>query len=92
MTATIKSHRRYCLLKRRYNLLCGEEGLAAVWRAKQEAVPSTALPSTFPALSTLAASGYTTKADIDGADQDELVGVGLTISEAVAALAALALL
>jgi hypothetical protein len=88
--ATVKSYRRYCLLKRRYNLLYGDEGLAAVWRAKQEAVPSTALPPTFPALTKLTAAGYTTKADLDGADQDELVGVGLTITEATAALAALA--
>lgn len=92
MAATIKSYRRYCLQKRRFNLLYGDEALAAVWRAKQEAVPSTALPPTFPALSTLTAAGYTTKADIDGADSDELVGVGLTISEATAALAAFALL
>lgn len=88
--AEVKSYRRYCLLKRRYELQYGDMALAGVWRAKQEAVSATPLPLTFPALSVLSAAGYTAKEDIDGADQDELVGVGLTIIEAQAALAALA--
>jgi hypothetical protein len=90
MVATIKSRRRYCLLKRRYHLQSGDEALAAVWRAKQALVDATALPATFPALSKLTAAGYTTKEDLDGADDSELVEAGLNLSEARAAIAALA--
>lgn len=51
---------------------------------------ATALPATFPALSKLTAAGYTTKEDLDGADDTELVEAGLNHSEARAAIAALA--
>lgn len=88
--AAIKSRRRYCLLKRRHYLKYGDETLAAVWRAKQGLVDASLLPATFPALSKLTAAGYTTKEDLDGADADELVEAGLNISEARAAIAALA--
>ncbi len=49
-----------------------EFALRDVWRAKQEAEPGTALAAGFPAKSLLAAAGYTTVEDIDGADCAEL--------------------
>lgn len=52
-------------------------GLESVWKSKQEAQPGTALPATFPFLSDLADAGYTTREDLDGADEYELKRIAL---------------
>lgn len=52
--------------------VAGDGELESVWRAKQEAQPGTALPSTFPFLDKLACGGYETQEDLTGADQYEL--------------------
>lgn len=49
--------------------------LEAVWKYKQEAQPGNALPATFPFLTELAAGGYTTREDLDGADEYELKAI-----------------
>ena len=89
--AETKSYRRYCLGKRQERAAEGDDN-DAVWKAKQEAEPGTALAATFPALSKLATAGYSTDTDLDGADEAELVRAGLTTREAAAVLAAFAAL
>lgn len=87
----INSVRRHRLLKRLAAGVAGDTALAAVWRAKQEATPATALPVGFPQATALAAAGYSTVEDIDGADADELVAnTSLSTREADAVLTALA--
>lgn len=81
--------RRFYLLKRQESKRL-YEGLASVWQEKQEREPGQPLPGSFPSLTKLAAAGYTTIEDLDGADQIELRRAGLSRSEADAALAALA--
>jgi hypothetical protein len=80
--------RRYALHKRR----AAEEALSIairdVWAAKQEAEPGVILPSDFPSKAALSASYYTTYEDLDGADTNELVALGLTEKQAAAVLAA----
>lgn len=64
---------RHCYLLNR--IACAERGETAgrdAWRGKQEAEPGTALPTTFPAYTKLAAAGYTTKEDLDGAWHDDV--------------------
>lgn len=93
--AEIGSARRHRLLKRLEADRQGLPGLAAVWRAKQEATsPATALPATFPFLSQLQTIGYAAQEDLAGADVDELTLYlpDLSTSEAEAILAALAAL
>lgn len=87
--ALFKRPRRYYLLKRRYYLDLDDEAQAGLWRGKQEAEPGTALPATFPLLSRLAAAGYTTQEDLDGADPDELKRASFNQTEADQILAAL---
>lgn len=53
----------------------GNGQLEAVWKSKQEAQPGTALPAKFPFLIDLAAGGYTTREDLDGADEYELKAI-----------------
>jgi hypothetical protein len=83
--AEIRNVRRFYLHKR----LTGEEETRPVWQAKQEAEPGTALAEDFPCRSELAALGYTTEEDLDGADQDELVRAGLKTNQAKKVIAAL---
>lgn len=85
----IRRPRRYYLLKRLVAEDFCDETFVEVWRAKQEAEPGTALPSDFPVLSKLSAKGYTTREDLDGADEAELASAGLKTNEARAVLAAL---
>lgn len=68
----INSIRRYYLGERLNALFMGEEGLAAVWRYKQESIPGSPLPSDFPFSAELAKRGYTTVEDVWGADSREL--------------------
>jgi hypothetical protein len=56
----------------------------------QEAQPGTELAEDFPSRADLAALGYTTVEDLDGADQDELVRAGLKPNQAKKIIAALA--
>lgn len=86
---TVATPRRYYLLKRRLALGFGDVELAGAWRAKQEAITWPALPADFPARAQLVAAGYTTVRDLDGADSDELVSLGLSQSDAAAVLAAM---
>jgi len=88
VAAEIRSARRYYLLKRR-EAAARCDNLEQAWQAKQEAEPGAALPSDFPHIEQLQACGYTADVDLDGADADELVDLGLTTREAQAVLAAL---
>lgn len=93
--AEIGSVRRHRLLKRLEANRQDLPGLAATWRAKQEATsPATALPVGFPFLSRLQSAGYTAQEDLAGADVDELETYlpDLSTSDAEAILAALAAL
>lgn len=86
--AEFKSTRRYYLLKR---IAAKAEGEATegVWRHKQEQESGTALPANFPLKATLAAAGYSTEEDLDGADAAELTkNTGLSTQQANAVLAA----
>ena len=87
--AELRSARRYYLGKRREARLSGQKAHELTWQAKQEAEPGTALAANFPARAALVAAGYTTTADLDGADVDELRDAGLSTRDAEAAIAAL---
>lgn len=87
--ADIKSARRFYLLARlRSNQT--QDGLADIWRGRQEAQASTDLPGTFPLRARLATVGYSTVADLDGADSAELIGAGFAAHEAEAVMRAFA--
>lgn len=87
----LKSYRRYCLMKRYVANQAGENANAQIWQNKQEEQPGTDLPAGFPYLTELSGCGYTTKEDIDGADDFELYDVvGLNSQAAAAVFAALA--
>lgn len=86
---SLGSVRRFYLSKRRSALAAGDSDLAGVWRAKQEAQPGTSLPSSVPGAAALEAAGYTTYEDLQGASVNELVGAGISLTDATAALAAL---
>lgn len=88
--AEIKSARRYYLHKRLEARLYFCDDADGVWRAKQEAEPGTPLPSDFPIREALAALGYTTSQDLDGADAAELERAGLTTRQANEVIAAFA--
>lgn len=88
-TPRITSLRRYFLLKRLEAARLQSE-LASTWRAKQEAEPGTALPSTFVLRDRLVAAGYSTKEDLNGADVEELRLAGFTSRESQAILDAVA--
>lgn len=87
--AEFKSVRRYYLRKRLRAAEVGDDALASTWQHKQEAETGTALPTTFPHAEALAALGYTTTEDLDGADVDELVCAGLKRRQAEDAIGAL---
>ena len=84
------NYRRYCLAKRLQAREDGNNAIEAVWQSKQEAESSTALPDDFPHLSALAALGYTTEADLDGACAAELTDLGMSQREARTVLTAFA--
>jgi len=88
----LKVPRRYYLRQRQQAVRDEEWDLAGVWRTKQQAQPGTALPTDFPHLTRLAAQGYTTREDLDGATESELQLQGFSSREAKAILAAIALL
>lgn len=73
----LKIYRRYCHRERMNARVLGNGQLESVWRAKQEAQPGNALPSTFPFLTALTTGGYTTREDLDGADLYELQAIAL---------------
>lgn len=70
--SAIPSPRRFYLLKRLGAAQFSDQPLDGVWRSKQEALPGTALPSSFPFRSVLVAVGYSATEDLDGATVDEL--------------------
>lgn len=86
----IESKRRFYLLKRRAARLVGDCALEAVWQAKQEAEGGSALVAPFPSLSVLTDAGYSTVEDLNGAETQELVELGLSRRDAASVLAALA--
>jgi hypothetical protein len=88
--STLGSARRYYLAKRHAATALCDTALAMVWRGKQEAEPGDPLPDNFVYVERLETAGYTTYADLDGADSDELVEQGFTTREAAAILAAAA--
>lgn len=81
--------RRFYLLKGHTAAKLGEPGLASAWWGKQQAMPGTALPATFPHRAALAALNYVALEDLDGADIEELQQVGLSRGQAAAVIAAL---
>ena len=87
--AELRNVRRYYLQRRRYWRVRDETSLAAVFQSKQEAEPGELLGLTFPHRSALSLLGYPTDADLDGADDDELVTAGLTRKQAREVIAAL---
>lgn len=87
--STVKSVRRFYLLKRKDAMTLHDEGLAAIWQGKQQAAGGTALADDFPQVETLATHGYTTVEDIDGAGTNELRELGFTIAQAEEILTAL---
>lgn len=89
--AEIKRPRRLYLHKRQ-EARKNRNDAEGIWRAKQEAEPGTPVSADFPLRSELAALGYTTNEDLDGADEHELRRVGLTANDAAKVMAALAAL
>lgn len=89
--ATVTSVRRHRLLKSFDFADRGEDGMAATWRAKQEATAGTELPASFPSRAVLVAARYSTLEDVTGADVDELLKrTPLKRRQAEAVIAALA--
>lgn len=85
----VKLPRRYYLHKR-LEAAAGEDWpVAGVWRWKQERQPGVALPADFPFLVRLVEKGYSTREDLDGADERELLKLGFSTREAAAILKAL---
>ena len=84
------SARRFYLLKYHELTCLASFGLASVYLTYHAGQPGgPELPSTYPAYSKLTAAKYTAKADLDGADVDELRRFArLSNGEAEAALAA----
>lgn len=86
--AEVRRPRRYYLHRRiQARQLCDNAEL--VWKAKQEAEAGTPLVDGFPLKTELAALGYTTTEDLDGADQAELERAGLTQQQAKTVIAAI---
>lgn len=81
--------RRYYTLKIRQAVRNKCSGLEAAWRAERETIPWPDLPSGFPARDKLLAENYQTVRDLDGAELDELLNIGLTTAEAEAVLTAM---
>jgi len=79
--SAINSVRRFFLLKTLYARQVGDD-MEAVWRSKQEAHSGVPLPLDFPLKQRLAALGYTTREDLDGADVGELVRSNFSSIEA----------
>jgi hypothetical protein len=77
----LNSPRRYYLYMRLTARLT-QDPLEGTWRWKQESYPAAALPVGMPFGPQLAAAGYTTVADLDGADLPELtLHAGLSTRE-----------
>lgn len=88
----LKSVRRFYLAKRHAAAALCDAALEAVWRGKQEAEAGIPLPASFPFRAELAALGYTAVEDLDGANADELVQLGMATKDANAVMAAFAAL
>lgn len=84
----IRNLRRYALMKRRAAEEVGDLAVRDVWKGKQEAEPGTPLPASFPQRARLAEFYYSTDADLDGADEEELTALGFSTREAAEILAA----
>lgn len=88
--ASVKTPRRFYLLKRQEAAALCDKGLELVWHGKQLAEPGTALPASFPFIAELEAAGYVAVEDLDGADACEVESIGLTAPETDLVMAALA--
>lgn len=85
----VKRYRRYLLMKRAGHRALEPDGvLHLVFQSKQEDQLGEPLPAGFILTAQLAAAGYTTVDDIDGATVSELCGAGFSKSEAAAILSA----
>jgi hypothetical protein len=83
------SPRRYYLLKWRGLEELDERELSLIFKAKQTEIAGTALPTDFPGRAALIAAGYTAIEDVTGADEEELMSLGLdeqTAAQAVEAV------
>lgn len=81
--------RRAYLLHARSLEAEGREGLAAVYRGRQLALPGAPLPDSVPHQDALRCAGYSALEDLEGADEGELVSWGLKAKEAQEVFAAL---
>ncbi len=80
------NYRRFATLKIAAHRAAGEDGLAAVWIAKRAEYPATAFPDEIPT-EALAAAGYVGTEDVQGANANELLSVGVPYSVVAAVLA-----
>jgi hypothetical protein len=65
--------RRLYLKNRKLTAQAGEFAISSLWQYRQEEQAGTPLPDGFPLKTELAAAGYSTREDLEGADADELV-------------------
>jgi hypothetical protein len=87
--AEVTNLRRFYLHKRIEARVYDDTDLDTVWQSKQESISGTPLAESFPNRTALAAIGYTTVEDLDGADEEELVRAGLSQHQATEVIAAL---
>lgn len=90
MSTTVRSYRRYLLLKVQYHTLLCDLELASAFLAKHDATDGTAFPDSVPFQVKLVAAHYTSVEDVFGSDVDELIeNTSLTFSEAEAVVHAI---
>lgn len=85
--AECDNHRRYAFL----NMLAAVDNgspVSVAWDGIRKGEPGTELPQNLPARGALIAAGYLVVEEIDGADEDELTGAGLSSHQAAAVIAA----
>lgn len=85
--AECDTHRRYAFLKMRAAVGNGSP-VSVAWDGIRKGEPGTELPQNLPARGALIAAGYLVVEEIDGADEDELTGAGLSSHQAAAVIAA----
>lgn len=88
MAQICTSRRRYYLFERRAAVTREDLAIADMWQLKQQEEGGVELPSDFPYLARLNALFYSTREDVDGADECEFTELGFTTREAQAILTA----
>lgn len=87
MTTSVRTYRRYLLLKVQYHTLLDEPELASANLAKHNATTGTPFPDNVPFQAALRAANYTAVEDVLGADAEELIEqTGLTFEQSKAVL------